>query len=37
MKSIRKMNMYERMYRFMNSKQRTDRENIKGNIKKESY
>jgi len=31
------MNAYKRIYRNMNSKQRTDTENIRGIIKQESY
>jgi len=36
-KSLEEMNAYERAYRYMNSKQRTDTENTRGNIKQESY
>jgi len=36
-KSIKEMNAYERVYLYMNSKQRTDTENTRGNIKQESY
>jgi len=35
--SIKQMNVYKRVYLYMNSKQRTDTEYSKGNIRQESY